>query len=172
MVKECKVCKQETTNPKYCSLACRGKDPDYVSALRKSASGKVISAEQRKKLSDATTRWHRNNPRPKKDNLKFSEYKWAASFKFALSDYPNRFDFGLIEQFGWYAAANKGNNLGGVSRDHMVSVKYGFENNIPPEHIAHPANCCLVRHNENAAKNAKCNITYEELLHRIEHWGQ
>ena len=100
----------------------------------------------------------------------FSNYRADCSFNFSIKDYPSEFDFKLIEKYGWYSAKNRGNNLGGVSRDHMVSVKYGFVNNIPAEYIKHPANCKLLIHNENVSKGSKISITYEELLERIKLW--
>jgi hypothetical protein len=98
------------------------------------------------------------------------DYRSKCAFKFSIKDYPEEFDFSLIEEYGWYKAANRGNNLNGISRDHMISVVYGFENNILPEHISHPANCKLMRHNDNVSKGKKASITYEELLIRIKEW--
>jgi hypothetical protein len=98
-------------------------------------------------------------------------YRADCSFKFSLNDFPDEFDFSLIEQFGWYRAKNRGDNLTGISRDHMISVKYGFDNNIDPKIISHPANCQLVRHNENSSKCSKCSITIEELYKRIDEWN-
>ena len=84
--------------------------------------------------------------------------------------FPDEFDFSLIEQYGWYAAKNRGNNLNGVSRDHMFSVKDGFINYIDPIFLAHPANCRLIRHNENISKLDKSLFSKTELLSRIIEW--
>jgi hypothetical protein len=99
-------------------------------------------------------------------------YKRDCNFRFSLKDYPAEFDFTLLEQYGIYKAKNRGDNLTGVSRDHMVSVMWGWKNNVPTEHIAHPANCRLIRHSENASKGTKNHITYEELLARITLWNE
>jgi hypothetical protein len=40
------------------------------------------------------------------------------------------FNFLLVEKHGWYSPTNKNNNLSGVSRDHMFSVREGFEKGI------------------------------------------
>ena len=85
---------------------------------------------------------------------------------------PEEFDFELIKRYGWYKAKNHGNNLTGISRDHMVSIKYGFEHNVDPKIISHPANCKLMIHSENVRKYNKCSITLEELLVRIENWNK
>ena len=102
----------------------------------------------------------------------FEKYRNKCAFTFSLKNYPEEFDFELIKQYGWYKAKNHGNNLTGVSRDHMVSVKYGFEHNIDPKIISHPANCKLMIHSENVKKYNRCSITLEELLVRIENWNK
>lgn len=98
-------------------------------------------------------------------------YRADCSFKFSLNDYPEEFDFSLIEKYGWYKAKNKGNNLYGVSRDHIVSVRYGYDNQIDPSIISHPANCKLVRHSQNVSKGVKCDMSIEMLLEKIKQWN-
>jgi hypothetical protein len=105
-----------------------------------------------------------------RDLSKISDYRHECSFKFSLNEYPEEFDFSLVEKYGWYRAKNRGDNLNGVSRDHIVSVKFGYENKIDPKIISHPANCQLLRHNENISKNKKCSLTIDELLEKIEQW--
>lgn len=99
-------------------------------------------------------------------------YRHDCRFQFALNEYPDEFDFTLIEQHGWYTAKNRGGNTNGVSRDHMVSVKWGYENGIDPSIISHPANCQLLRHNENVSKGKKNAITIDELMVRISEWDK
>ena len=108
----------------------------------------------------------------RKDMTEFKIYKTETNFNFNLSDYPDEFDFTLIEKYGWYSPSNKKNNLGGVSRDHMLSVKEGFELGIDPKLLAHPANCKLMIHNDNVSKNKKSSISLEELLERIENFNK
>jgi len=148
IIKTCKCNKNfETTNKrdkKYCSASCAAKFcPAHVT--------------KRKEARDR---------RPALKN-----YRHDCSFKFNLADYPDEFDFTLVEQYGWYKAKNRGDNLTGISRDHLVSIRYGFDNNIPAEHLAHPANCTLLRHGENVSKGTKNSITYEQLLERIREWN-
>lgn len=104
-----------------------------------------------------------------KESLKY--YRSRCAFQFALSDYPEEFDFSLVEKYGWYSAKNHGDNLEGVSRDHIVSVRYGFDNKIDPEIISHPANCRLLPHNQNVSKGADSGMTVEDLLVKIEAWN-
>lgn len=96
-------------------------------------------------------------------------YSYQCRFTFSISDYPQLFKNAsdLINQYGWYSAANKGNNLSGCSRDHLYSVSDGFENNVDPKIISHPVNCRIVPHQQNQSKNKKSLITLEELKERI-----
>lgn len=101
----------------------------------------------------------------------YKAYRPSCEFRFTLSDYPEEFDFKLIQEHGWYSPSNKENNLKGVSRDHLYSVKNGFANKVDPALISHPANCKLVIHTDNQKKNVKSEITLEELLERIKIWN-
>ncbi len=100
------------------------------------------------------------------------KYRLECDFKFNLSDYPNKFNFSLIQKYGWYKAKNKGNNPNGVSRDHMYSVSEGFKNDVPAEIISHPANCKLMLHRDNNKKKNGCSITLDELKERIREWDK
>jgi hypothetical protein len=97
-------------------------------------------------------------------------YRQRCCFQFSLNDYPNEFDFSLVERYGWYKAKNRGDNLNGVSRDHIISVKHGYINNIDPNLISHPANCQLLRHNDNVSKLDKCGMTIDDLIQKIKKW--
>lgn len=99
-------------------------------------------------------------------------YKKECQFVFTLNDFPNEFNFDLINRFGWYQAKNRGNNLNGISRDHIISIDYGFKNKIPSEIIKHPANCQLLRHKENQIKRGKAGLTLEELKNKISLWDK
>ncbi len=108
----------------------------------------------------------------RKNMDKFSVYKKEASFKFNLSSYPEEFDFDLIKEHGWYKPVNRGNNTGGVSRDHIYSVRKGFEDGIDPNIISHPANCQLMVHSKNISKNKRCGITINDLKEKISNWNK
>lgn len=100
------------------------------------------------------------------------EYRKACKFRFALKDYPEEFNFSLIEEYGWYKAKNKGDNPEGVSRDHMYSISEGFKNDVDPYYISHPANCRLMRQCNNNKKKRDCSITLEELVKRVDKWDK
>ena len=101
----------------------------------------------------------------------YKSYKSKTNFQFNLADYPNEFDFSLVEKFGWYSAKNRGNNLSGVSRDHILSVMYGYRNGVDPKIIAHPANCRLLTQSQNASKKDRCDMSLEDLVKKIEEWN-
>ena len=100
-----------------------------------------------------------------------NRYRKQCEFKFRLSQFPEEFNFDLIKENGWYSAKNHGNNLHGVSRDHMYSVKEGFNNKVDPYLISHPANCQLLIHTDNESKCNKCSITLDELKERVRLWN-
>lgn len=157
---------------KFICIVCnQEKEKDLISkrTICKKCKQLTYKNTKRKDFKQKT----RNKQRPRPRNLEhIKNYRKACEFKFGLSNFPNEFNFKLIEEYGWYSPTNKKNNLNGVSRDHMVSVKYGFENKIDPKIISHPANCKLIKHTDNISKNLKCSISYDELLKRIEIWDQ
>lgn len=97
------------------------------------------------------------------------QYRYQCRFMFSISKYPEWFSYAsnMIKTYGWYAAKNRGDNPTGCSRDHMVSVAYGFENGIDPKIISHPANCEIIPFQKNARKRTDCSITIDELMERI-----
>lgn len=106
-----------------------------------------------------------------KDKTKKQVYKYLCKFTFSLNQFPNEFNFELIEKFGWYKAKNRGNNLLGVSRDHKYSREEGFKNLVDPYIISHPANCELLQHTLNSSKYIDCSITIEDLINNIKVWN-
>lgn len=106
-----------------------------------------------------------------KDKTKKQVYKCLCKFTFSLNEFPNEFNFELIEKFGWYKAKNRGNNLLGVSRDHKYSREEGFKNLVDPYIISHPANCELLQHTLNSSKYIDCSITIEDLINNIKVWN-
>lgn len=113
----------------------------------------------------------RRNQIGDKTNLK-KIYRQQCNFKFGLKDFPNLFDFNLLKTCGIYKASNRGNNPNGVSRDHMISVNYGFKHNIDPYIISHPMNCCLMTQPDNFKKLDDCSISLTELIKRINNFDK
>lgn len=183
--RKCKKCHTfisfERRHNKFCSKSCANKRPakeemKRIVSLKLSKPilfinckycGKEFQHKKRKFCSDFCLKQHK-----RRNRSEFVNYRSDCAFRFNVYDYPEEFDLSLIETYGWYKAANRGNNLNGVSRDHVVSVKYGFDNNIDPSIIAHPANCQLMPHTENIKKFTDCHISVEELLERIDKWNK
>ncbi len=94
-------------------------------------------------------------------------YRVLCQFKFNVYEYKDFFNLDLIKEHGWYKAKNRGDNLNGISRDHLYSIHQGFKNKINPYLVSHPANCELVQHFLNNRKNTNNFIFIEELIKRI-----
>lgn len=149
---------------------------------RKNVSKKISTLHKEGKLKPPTDEARKNavasNKRRAKerlDGLNVSEkkqYRDACQFRFSLNRFDDEFDFELVKKYGWYKAPNRGNNPKGVSRDHKMSIEYGWNNNVPPEKIRHPANCELMRHDHNWNKRGKSSVTESELDLLIENWNK
>lgn len=100
---------------------------------------------------------------------KFRKYQLDCKFRFNLNEYPDRFDFDLLTKCKAYHPVR---NQSGLSRDHIVSVKYGFDNNIPAEIIRHPANCQLIKQTKNSEKHTNCGMTVKQLKEKILNWNK
>jgi hypothetical protein len=66
-----------------------------------------------------------------------SLYWQNCQFTFNVFDYPKIIGYELLSI---HKFAHKDNPMG-LNRDHMISIRYGWENSIPSEIISHPANC-------------------------------
>lgn len=109
------------------------------------------------------------------DDCRESYYKFyrpSCEFIFDINLYKNEFDFSLIKKYGWYSPTNKGNNLNGVSKDHLYSIKDGFINKVSYEIMSHPANCKLLKHSDNSSKHCISSISLDELKSRIKIWNE
>ena len=133
--------------------------------------GKVFESKKRKQKFCSSS--CANNSRYCVENKTLKQlYNNQCKFKFALNSYPKEFDFNQITLYGWYKPKNAGNNLNGVSRDHIFSRNEGYKELIDPYLISHPANCQLMQHGLNASKNIKCDISLDELKNKINIWTQ
>jgi predicted transcriptional regulator len=131
-------------------------------------------AKKNKKLifrtqSEGMKNAHKKGKYPKCEN-EFTIYKNLCEFKFNVYDYPEYFNLDLIKKYGWYRAKNNGNNLFGVSRDHMYSISEGFKKGIDPYYISHPVNCELILQSDNSKKRTKCSITLNILKQAAQDW--
>lgn len=99
-------------------------------------------------------------------------YRSFCRFSFNVYDFPHEFDLNLVEKFGWYKPTNGGNNLFGVSRDHIFSVRDGFLAKIDPKIVRHAANCRLLLQSDNVRKYSRSLITLDELHEKIKIWNE
>jgi len=136
-------------------IKCKGCNND----IEKSKKNKFCSSVCRKQFR-------------RKNMTEYQKYKQDSLFKFSLNSYPNEFDFDLIKKYGWYKPTNRGNNLNGVSRDHLYSIMDGFENSVDTYLISHPANCKLILQKENSSKHKKSSITLDELKEKVIKWNK
>lgn len=97
-------------------------------------------------------------------NIYFTSSKFKHGFKTNCEKQK-----ALLKEHGIY---NTKDNTKGCVRDHLLSRRYGFDNNIATWIISHPANCEIVLHSENIRRSSTNDniITLEELLERIENW--
>lgn len=184
---ECLCCRKKIfvsskrSNQRFCSRSCSNKMRKISLSARDKISKSLLSSAQRKiKICSHCGNSFTGRLKYCSDDCRIAEkrkhlsdyqlYRLKCQFHFSLKDYPSKFDFALIEKYGWYRAKNRGNNLNGISRDHAVSIKFGWLNKISPDIISHPANCVLMRHTENKHKNTNCSLTLEELLEKIKQW--
>ena len=186
---KCKCCqtilKFGKRKNKYCSISCASKITNRVPRKRGPTAVEKFPYSKIKFILCKHTNQYYSNKNPDGSTRKSSpyiktikeQYSASARFRFNVYHYPEEFDLSLIEQHGWYTCPGlkrKGQpkNISGVSRDHIISISYGFANNIDPQIIAHPANCRIMIHLDNKIKHNKCDLTIEQLLEKIYNWDR
>lgn len=87
-----------------------------------------------------------------------------ADFTYHLATDTQLPGYSLLIEHGLYHPIN---NPGGVCRDHIVSIAYGWRNNISPKIISDPGNCQFLTAIENCKKNDKSGMTIDSLKERI-----
>jgi hypothetical protein len=104
---------------------------------------------------------------PAHEKCDIVRYRYLASFRINALNIRKVKGFHLLESLGWY---DRDFNPGGVVKDHRVSIKYGFDNNVDPELIGHLANCEFLPVKANLAKSSSCSLTLKELRNEINGW--
>lgn len=129
---------------------------DFGMFIKKCLGLKILSTK------DAVNNYFRKIGRSLTDAKKI--YQKDCSFKFDPYSLPDIPGYNLLLELGIYHPIN---NPNGVCRDHMLSVEYGWRNNIAPEIISSPHNCQFITNLENITKNSKSALTIDELEYRI-----
>jgi hypothetical protein len=73
----------------------------------------------------------------------------------------------LLKEHGMY---HKHQNPNGVVKDHKISCHDGFDQQIDPELMRHPANCEFMLHKDNARKTRMSSITHNKLQALVLEW--
>ena len=166
-------CVEFTTNNKYCSRQCGAIVNNQHRSGESRTKFKSIKAPKptNSRTCVCCNRVETTKGRFQSDKCSFCNdsltYRGQCEFKFNLKDYPSEFDFRLLNEHGMFSPRN---NPKGVSRDHMLSVRYGKDNKIDPKIISHPANCRLMLQGDNTRKQSESSITLNELMIRIAEW--
>ena len=113
-------------------------------------------------------RQKRPRKRTKRSKLTYKQYSEKCRFRFDIREYPDEFDYNLLVENGWYSE----DNPHGITKDHMLSISYGWKRDIPPRIIKHPANCKLMLFDDNLEKGWRSSINYDELINRIKQWDR
>lgn len=194
--KLCKHCNQPLTwnqrTNKFCSSSCSAttsnlnRDPKFIEKQKISILNTIIDKGVKKlshckvKFSLCATcnsafRVKSNQKLYCSSNCRFSSnvktYRRACKFKISKTLHPELFKTQLLEQYGWYRAANhpKGYNPKGATWDHLFRVEDGYKLSVDPAVMSHPANAEMISWEENFARKTSI-ITYDELLSRINKW--
>lgn len=115
---------------------------------------KVISQKSKEKWTDDYREKHRKTMEdlgywtPKSQINPYRLYYKESNWVERMIDY---FDSQSLENLKLYGIFSKTNSKGFV-RDHIVPRKIGYEYNIPPCIMRHPANLQFISHAENVAK--------------------
>lgn len=170
---------------KFCSRSCAAKVSNQVTRKRGPTVIEKPPYSKVKFILCTHTNQYYSNKNPDGSTRRCSpyiktikqKYYAAARFKFNVYHYPDEFNLSLIDQYGWYTCPGKthkgkSKNTIGVSRDHIISISYGYANNIHPSIISHPANCQIILHSDNKLKHSGCGLTIDQLLANIELWDK
>jgi 5-methylcytosine-specific restriction endonuclease McrA len=139
IISSCKVCGTEikitrSGTRQYCSRKCMSVCVDYRNRLSRADKTYMQSEEYRKTLMKNDT----------------SDYKRYAGRVHRLSQKIYEENKSIINPY------NKSRTLCGVDDgyqiDHIIPIRYGFENNIPPEEIARLENLRMLPWKENLIK--------------------
>lgn len=104
------------------------------------------------------------------DEQRIKRIEYYEKCKFDIQHLLEKIEgYELLVKHGMY---DRLKNPSGVVRDHIVSIAFGFKNDIDPKIISHPANCRFVLHKENARKSSLNGFTLNELYDRIDKWDR
>ena len=138
-----------------------------IDGLRDGQFIKDVFHVQLPSLQEIGKRWHAKSMIDKTEREK---YYIECKFRFPDELLPYTEKSELIGRYPWYNPFHPKEN--GLTKDHMISKKYGYKHNVDTYLMSHPANCEIMLLSDNASKQDKCSLTVEELIERVEWWNE
>jgi hypothetical protein len=135
--------------------------------------GKEFAEERGKKRSrvlntdEGLAKFLVNRPRGEQHHMFREDLPEFQKYRAEVTSYARRFktEISLMENYD-----KRGMNgvEGAYQLDHKVSVRFGFNNNIPTEIIGHIANLHFIPWKENLLKKDACSTTINTLMTNIQ----
>ena len=97
------------------------------------------------------------------------DYDEKTRYKRSVIRETRRWDLMLIENYEKQGRLDL--NEDAYHLDHIISLEFGFHNNIPPEHIGHICNLRFIPARDNIIKSGKCDMSYDELVEKIKNFS-
>lgn len=107
---------------------------------------------------------------PNNNKTDWQKYKEQTRFSFKKELLPYVKGYELTNTYKWFNPYYP--KVNGLTKDHRVSCRYGYEHNIDPYLISHPANCEIMLRNDNSSKYSNCSLTVEQLIENVEWWNE
>lgn len=104
------------------------------------------------------------------DKTDKEKYYDECKFRFPDELLPYTKNSELIQKYNWYNPYFPKEN--GLTKDHMISKRYGYLHNIDTYLISHPANCEIMLRDDNSSKQERCSITVQQLIEKVEWWNE
>lgn len=135
--KACAVCGKETYNHKYCSRECMSVSEEQKNKMRSIDRSYMKTEEYIKRVSKDTTPAYKRyaNKVHRLSQRIYEEYEHIIN--------PDSYERTLCGVEGGYQL------------DHIIPVRYGFDNNIPPEELARVDNLRMIPWKQNLLKRDK-----------------
>lgn len=92
---------------------------------------------------------------PEHEKCGIKRYRYLCRFVITPQNIRRIKGFEELDKYGWY---NSMTNPKGLVRDHRLSVKFGYDNNLDPEIVGHIANCHLISASANFSKSSSCAL--------------
>jgi hypothetical protein len=156
-----KMLHEENLSPTQIKTKLNYQHSDFNTFIR------VVLKLKTKSWSDAIKNYNKQIGRAQTDKKQL--YKTQCQFSFNRKTQKQIPGYNLLEKHGVYHPIL---NKNGACRDHIISIEFGWRNNISPEIISHPANCQFLLNDANIKKGSAAWLTVEQLNERIKNWGE